>query len=320
MNKLHVVTCISNPVGFEARYRLYREFAPRMEKEPDVIHWTVEIAFDDRPFVVTDANNPHHLQLRSRHELWHKENMLNLLVQRIPDDGNPIAFIDADVNFQNPNWVRDTLKALGHYQVVQMFSHSVDLNFNHELVEHEDPDILNQKGIIYQMLSGKEIFYWKGPEYGRRSLVHGGHPGYAWAWRREALDAVGGLIDFSILGSADTQMACGLVTDILKVVNDGFSKSYRNKLAQWGERAKALRGNVGYVPGLLTHYWHGAKVQRGYNWRYRILLESQYDPETDICQDSKGLLQLVDNGTERARKLRDDLRMYFRSRNEDKMD
>jgi len=320
MNKLHVVTCISNPARYKSRYNLYREFEERVKKEPDAIHWTVEVAFDDRPHEVTDASNPHHLQLRSKHELWHKENMLNLMVQRIPDDGNPIAFVDADVNFQKPNWVKETLEALRHYQVVQMFSHSVDLTYNHELVEHEDLNILNQKGIIYQMLSGKKIFYWKGGDYGRRSLEHGGHPGYAWAWRREALDVVGGLIDFSILGSADTQMACGLVDDILKVVNDNFSENYRRQLAQWGERAKVLRGNVGYVPGLITHYWHGAKVQRGYNWRYKILVDSQFDPERDIRRDSKGLLQLVDDGSERARKLRDDLRMYFRSRNEDKID
>ena len=67
--KLHVVTCISNPVRFKSRYKLYREFAHRMKNEPDVIHWTIELAFGDRPFEITDADNPHHMQVRSNDEL-----------------------------------------------------------------------------------------------------------------------------------------------------------------------------------------------------------------------------------------------------------
>jgi hypothetical protein len=44
----------------------------------------VELAFGNRPFEVTDPDNPRHVQVRSGHELWHKENLVNLGVARLP--------------------------------------------------------------------------------------------------------------------------------------------------------------------------------------------------------------------------------------------
>ena len=62
--QLHVVTCLTNPVRYQSRYRLYRDFAKHIE-DRGVPLYTVECAFGDRPFEITDAGNPRHLQLRS---------------------------------------------------------------------------------------------------------------------------------------------------------------------------------------------------------------------------------------------------------------
>ena len=56
------------------------------------------------------------------------------------------------------------------------------------------------KGMVYQYSQFGKILN----AYGK----HTGHPGYAWAITREAMDILDGLIDFSIVGSADFQMAC----------------------------------------------------------------------------------------------------------------
>jgi len=47
-----------------------------MERCPNVVLYTVEISYGDRPFEVTTPDNPRDLQLRTEHELWHKENAL----------------------------------------------------------------------------------------------------------------------------------------------------------------------------------------------------------------------------------------------------
>jgi len=45
--------------------------------------------------------------------LWHKENMINLGVQKLlPPTWKAFAWIDADIEFDSPSWAIDTLKVL----------------------------------------------------------------------------------------------------------------------------------------------------------------------------------------------------------------
>jgi hypothetical protein len=74
---------------------------------------------------------------------------------------------------------------------------------------------------------------------------------------------------------------------------------------------------MGYVPGLIVHGWHGKKASRKYWDRCKILTDTQFDPTTDVARDWQGIYQLVDDGSPRSILLRDSIRSYFRSRNED---
>ena len=67
------------------------------------------------------------------------------------------------------------------------------------------------------------------------------------------------------------------------------------------------------MPGTVDHAFHGTKVNRRYVERWGILKRHGYDPLADIKRDWQGLLQLTGNKP----KLRDDLRIYFRQRDED---
>jgi hypothetical protein len=144
------------------------------------------------------------------------------------------------------------------------------------------------------------------------------HPGFCWAARRSALDKVGGLIDFAILGSADWIMSNALFGEVDKTINVGYSDEYKRLCKTWEDRAlKHIRKNVGYMPGLVHHYWHGEKKNRNYNNRWHLLVDTKYNPLTDIKRDVSGLYQLQDDGTDRFVQLRDGLRKYARLRNED---
>lgn len=310
-DSLHVVTMISNPVRYASRYRLYKEFEARVLAAGATL-WTVEVAFGERPHEVTSAANPQHLQLRTSSELWHKENALNLMIARLPSDWRYLAWVDADVQFTRPDWAMETVQQLQHYAIVQMFSECVDLASTHELVpasaggEH-------LPGMFRQYVAGNS---WGNLPYSK----HAGHCGYAYGIRRDAFDELGGLIDFSACGANDHHMARGLIGNILESVHGSSSPGFKAALQAWGQRAKALRGNVGFVPGLCLHYWHGSKKKRGYTDRWKILVDSQFDPATDLRRDWQGLYQLHDDGTPRMAKLRNDLRAYLRSRQEDALE
>lgn len=297
---LYVVTAISNPARYRSRYELYRAFEKRMADAGAVL-LTVEIAFGTRPFEVTTPNNPFNLQLRTKSEIWHKENALNLGFARLPEDWKYVAWVDADVALARTDWVQETIHQLQHYDFIQLFSHAQDLGPNHELLESFESfcsTYVKEGGVL------------PNASYYNQKL----HPGYAWAATRSALDSVGGLIDKSILGAADHHMAKALVGQVENSVHSQMNSGFKAYLKTWETRAeKYIRRNIGCVEGTLFHYWHGPKAKRFYNERWKILVDNQFNPDLDLKRDTNGLYILTD----RSRTLRDDIRAYFRARNED---
>jgi len=279
------------------------------------------MAFGDRSYEVTERNNPHHVQVRSWDELWHKENMLNIGIRHICQmwpDAEYFAWVDADVfptMMDFKAWFNEAWHQLQHYQVIQMFDYAMDMDPGYSLIGQPQQSFMSKyvkNGYQKPIHGGK----WspKGYNYGQ------GHPGYAWAARREAIDALGGLIDFAILGAADRHMALALVDCVEQSFPEGMTEDYKKELLQWQKRAELyIREDVGYLPRSITHHWHGKKKDRGYSDRWKILIDNAFAPNDDIKYDSFGLLQLEVTNP-RQMKLRDQIRTYFRSRNEDSID
>lgn len=307
---LYVVTTVFNPIRWRSRWKLYDDFV-RMVEASGAILYTVEVAFGEREFAVTEAGNPRHLQLRTSHELWIKENSLNLMIQRLPADWKYVAWIDADVHFVRPDWANETLHQLQHYDFVQMWTEAHDLRANHEL-------LTTHNGFVWCWQRGLTDFYPKengyyGAPQGLKKYYW--HPGYAWAARRSALEAVGGLVDWSILGGGDLYMA-RLLTGVSRVLPKSLGPVGQQWLKTWGDRAdRAIRQNVGVVEGGVLHYWHGPKASRSYQDRGQILVAGQFDPCAHLRKDTQGLWMLDDD----AVVLRDGIRKYFRQRNEDQV-
>ena len=150
----------------------------------------------------------------------------------------------------------------------------------------------------------------------------GGHPGLAWAARRETLDKLGGLLDVCIAGSGDLHMANALEGDRdrgdhLTATLDGFSLGFRRSIGDWADRCDSVvKQNIGFVPGSVMHHWHGRSVQRGYRDRWFVLEKHQYDPHRDLLRDCSGLYRLAPG----REKLGDDIRRSLAQRNEDSID
>lgn len=319
---LHVITAISNPQRYYSRYRLYQAFE-KMCADAGAVLWTVELALRDRHHEITQPDNPHHIQLRSPSELWHKENLLNIAIQRLPADWEYVAWIDADVTFARPDWVVETIHQLQHYKIVQMFSHAQDVGPQHDLGPRQVLGKVYQS-FLYSLITGEDISGWSPVNRNGGASGYGGgrkwwlwHTGYAWAARRSAISDLGGLGDCAPLGSADHHMAAALIGRVRETIHGGMHRHYKEYWDRWQARAlKYINRNVGYVPGLLLHYWHGPKADRRYNDRWKILVDNRFDPLEDMKYDPQGVLQL----TERNWKLRNDIREYFRVRNEDSIE
>lgn len=299
----HVVCMISNPVRFASRYRLFDHFKAHMHAS-GVKLWTCEVQQGDRPFAVTHRGNHHDLQLRTYNELWHKENAINEMVARLPYDWKYVAWIDADLTFQRPDWAIETVHQLQHHRIVQMFQNAVDLGPTGEA-------IATHVGFAWSHVRcrprGKGYAHW--------------HPGYAWACRRDAWDAMGGLLDFSILGAGDNHIAHALVGRVRESVAGDVSGPYFDALDAYQEQCvRWVRRDIGFVPGTILHHWHGKKRERFYTSRWKILVDTAFDPNKDLKEDYQGLYQIADHGDLRSIEIRDRIRAYFRSRNEDSID
>lgn len=317
-----VVTCISNPVRYKSRYELYKKFAD-MCYYAGVKLITIEMAFGDRPFVITERDNLHHLQVRSVDELWHKENMLNLAMQyslQIYPDTKYFAWVDADVMPTRPpkEWFEETWHQLQHYHVVQMFEHSIDLDPNYNQVGERRQGFIAkyfENGFRRPDKAGRWQTY-DGGSYGTTQ----GHTGFAWAATKEAISSVGGLVDKAILGAGDWHMAHAFIGAVDMSLPHLSSPKYAEYLHQWQTLCERyIKRDVGFVSGTIYHYWHGKKADRKYWDRWRILNDNHYDPDRDLKPDAQGLLQL-ESWEPRQLMLRDQIRMYFRQRNEDSID
>lgn len=313
---LDVIITVFNSARYRTRWKHYEDFVSHCNLVGDSVRlWVVEVAFGDREFVVTSPTNERHLQLRTDSELWHKERSQNLLVQRIVQRhprARWFAFVDPDISFIRHDWADETRHALQHYDVVQMWKEGYDLDKDgHIIQEHRSFASCYKDNIPFS----KENNTYYSPGQNRKKNYW--HPGYAHAWRREALMEVGGLIDWAILGSGDHHMMHGLIGQMDKTLISDLSGNYKQAMLRWEKSAAKIRKNIGFVPGAIFHHWHGAKVSRQYRSRWKILTELKFDPLTDLRTDIQGLYMLNDNGNEKSILLRDRVRQYFHSRDED---
>jgi hypothetical protein len=296
-DKLNVITVISNPCLYARRYILIKEFINRMElEEPNVNLIVVEMIYPEQKYIITDKKNKNHLQLYTETPIWCKENMINLGTKLLPLNWKAFAWIDSDIEFENPYWANDTLKILnGCKDIVQIFSHCVDMS-----AEKTNLNIFNSFGYSFnknKKYTAKGLDYW--------------HPGYAWAITRKAYEFIGGIYDKGILGSSDSIMALSLINKVDMMHNKGYHDDYNKSMDDYQVKAHTLR--LGYTPGVIRHHFHGSKINRNYTERWKILMHHQYSPNIHI-KYVKGIQVPTEYFSV---EFKNDIINYFKERKED---
>jgi len=267
MSKLYVLTVYKNLRGLSPQsvfmYRNYSNFATHMSNA-GVKLLTAEIDIG-AGFDVTGSRD---LQLHaSCPELFNnKDRALNLLIEKLPVDAEYVAWMDSDIHFCNPFWVRDTIQLLKIHPVVQMFTYTQDLD------EFYNP--IGEIGISWAHRYKHRTFGWD----------TGAYSGVGWAFRREIIDKLP-FMDKVISGQADTEAALAFV---------GLRRN--NDHLDWATQAYSLvKGNIGCLSGLVLHHWHGPRQARDYAGVNSILTDCKYDPDKDIELDNGGLYKFTGN-------------------------
>jgi len=298
-NILHCVTMISNPCEWNTRYKLTSEFIERMKEEPNIILYVVEIAYKEQDFKVTEPDNPQHLQLRVDNiPMWHKENAINAGIEKLlPKDWKAVAWIDADIYFEDPNWSINALKILADAEIIQLFSIALDL-------DKKENAMCIYQSFCHQYVSGRRNLGTNGFDYW--------HPGYAWACTRNFYEKMGGLYELSILGTGDYNMARCLVGSGQKSLHEDVSEGYRYSIKELEDKIKG--SIIGFVPCSIRHYYHGTKKNRKYTERWDCIVKSKFNPIKHLEKNKDGIL--IPNKQFPPR-LKYDIMVYFFDREED---
>jgi hypothetical protein len=238
-----------------------------------------------------------HLKLQVDSRVWIKENLVNFGVKFLPHDWKYMAWIDADIEFLNRNWVHDTIDELQNADVVQLWQTAVNLGSKGEAIKTD-------KGFVYMFLES-------GTKWSPSDKYGYWHPGYAWACTRKAFTEMGGLIDWAILGSGDRHMAMSLAGLGQQSAPGNIHENYKVMLKLYESRVRKFK--AAWVDGTIVHYWHGSFADRRYKERWDILTKNLYNPFEDIGYTDKGLIELTQSG-KRFGKFLDD---YFTGRKED---
>jgi hypothetical protein len=210
--------------------------------------------------------------------------LINYGVRRLPPSARWVAWIDADVQFLDADWVGRTIASLRQFAVVQMFAECRFLG-----VDGETESTFHSFGYsaVHRM-----------PLPPRYAKVWYPHPGFAWAMRRDVFVSIGGLADFHIVGNGDRHFAyalSGLNDDLNKMHFDyldctlNWRRRTQRLLAVAAERLSLNRTSlIGYVDMPIAHMWHGSRAARKYATRDRILSANQYNPKTDLAPMPEG--------------------------------
>lgn len=212
---------------------------------------------------------------RTDQVLFYKENLWNLATKRT--ENSNLIFFDADVYFQNDDWVSNCMDALQNFEIIQPF---------------ETCSWLSQRSTKFE---GRKQAAAIPLSQGHNVNCKFHHVGFGWGCTRQAWQKIGGWFDQNVSGSNDTALA-------LAMESEGHAKSWtRRWFERLGENSPAwhdYRENIqrenptiGYAKeNHLIHRWHGSNANRQYSSRHKLFIRKK-NGNHPIHKNKNGLWQ-----------------------------
>jgi len=281
-----IVTCFFNPQRSPYRSKAFKLF---YESIKHLNYRIVECVIDGSEPELDINTDKNITQLHSGSMLWHKEGLLNYAISKLPKKYKYVFWLDADVLFDNPNWLVESCKVLEGKMIMQPFDCCVHLDKDqtepsfdvHAVSKKFIPNMENSK--VWRSFCSNYVktSLWDDNNYN----IHG-HVGFAWGARREVFDKIM-LYDRALIGGADHIMAHAAAGQIN---HPCITKSFTDNIDEinsWSEDFyDVVRGMIGYTQGNLFHVWHGDVEKRQYLKRIQ-----EFTPKSkNICEkDENGL-------------------------------
>jgi len=226
--------------------------------------YTIELVFDGRQPEIPDA-----FHVKGTSHMFHKERLYRLLEKKIPSRFTKLAFLDADILFDDISWYSDTSKLLDTNDVVQPFetAHWMDLTYSET------------------QLSRDTVLKMKESEYNYKY-----HPGFAWCMRRDWYNKIG-FFDYAVSGSGDSLSSAGWLK---KTFNSNFKSCPISLTDAYKTFYNKPSPRITFLKGMqVSHLYHGTRENRQYETRHK-LLEVNTSINKLLKTNSDGVYEWVD--------------------------
>jgi hypothetical protein len=281
-----IITAYFNPVRYATKKLNFDRFAARLRSTGARL-LVVEMALEDHDFELGDEHET--VRVRGNGVMWQKERMLNIAIASLPASCTKVVWLDCDLMFEDDGWLDRTSDALERFAVVQPFTRCVRLPRD-QLASRGHPDELLAESFAAAFARDRSLA--RDADYQDH-----GHTGFAWAARRELLDACG-LYDACLTGSGDHLMAhvfAGALDSHCIPAMIGAGHKYADHFARWAAEAdRIVGGRLGQVEGRVLHLWHGEKADRRYRQRNQEFKTFAFDPDRHVRRDHNGLWDWAD--------------------------
>ena len=293
-NDTAVCLCFFSPAGF-IRPKMNFLYIESMLRSSNIPVFTVECVIKNQPPLLSNPT----LQVKSGTPFFYKEHLYNLLVPKIPEQYTKLIFLDADVLFNDPNWIDGISKALDTHDIVQPF-------FLAHWLHADCKTILRSNNSTAYFLKNQDSLSNKDP--------YTYHPGFVWAMRRDFFNKVGGFFDRCLFGTGDTFFSHICIID---------ASNHKGRIAvcplidlefdKWLLNVSKIPKTFTYLPFTIYHLYHGSLEDRGYRNRYDPInkIVNTNDWDTYFYRNSDNVYETKNP------QLNKFLTDYFQSRNED---
>lgn len=257
-----IISCFFNPQNSPYRLKVFNIF---YESIKHLNHRIIECVIGDAKPQLQQTDNI--TTIYTDNLLWHKESILNKIIEDLPLKYSYIFWVDADVIFKNQNWLVDGVKQMQKgANIIQPFSYCVHLDKDQADIELDGayfsnyyPNHYNSK--VWRSFCANKAISWlfESEDYNTH-----GHVGFAWGAKMEILRAVP-LYDKALIGGADHIIAHAAANQLCHTcITKAFSENI-DEVNEWSKKfSKVVDGKIGYVDGLLMHIWHGDISKREY--------------------------------------------------------
>lgn len=298
---LAAICCYFNPCQYKSRLENYKIFRKGIERT-GIKLLTVELAFGDKPYELSDFLNVVQLRTGKENIMWQKERLLNIGIKKLIEEGyKKIVWLDTDIVFKDGDWVLDLSRKLDDYPLVQVFS---------EAYREKD------KGNGENLVSCAQYYQVAGKISNKVAIT-----GFGWAARSSILEKVPLYDSAALTMENDALIFFGSFCqnagsiwflekyDYFKKFTIPFLINYRKWAKQW---SSLIQGRVGFINYKVNALYHGTIKNRGYGI-VDIYHKHLFNPGKDIKIAQNGAFEWASNKPE----LRKEVKEYFYSRKED---